>query len=201
MGLDHLLEALERDGNAQVEQLLGAARAEAERLTAGGTETLERRCREASALRNHAREQEVEHAVTLARREARRSVLEARACLVERVFAAARTELPAAAQGPGYRAGLPAALAAALAAVGGESAPAVVRCPEPLAKELERLRRPADRVSIVVDPEAGSGFRLGTADGAVEVDETLEARLERKRTELTRHLLAQLEGNRDAAVG
>jgi vacuolar-type H+-ATPase subunit E/Vma4 len=68
----------------------------------------------------------------------------------------------------------------------------VIRCPEQLASELERLR-PTDGVSIVVDPGAGSGFRLATADGAIEVDETLEARLERRLPELTRHLLARLE--------
>jgi vacuolar-type H+-ATPase subunit E/Vma4 len=190
VGLDHLLEALERDANAQVERLLGEARAEADRLTAAGIGSVERRRREAAALRERSRQQEVERAVTLARRDARRAVLESRACLVERVIAAARAELPAAASGPANRTRLPAAVASALMAVGG--APAVIRCPARLASEMERLP-PADGVSIVVDPGAGSGFRLATADGAVEVDETLETRLERRRPELTRHLLARLE--------
>jgi V/A-type H+-transporting ATPase subunit E len=190
VGLDHLLDALERDANAQVERLLGEARAEADRLTAAGTESVDRRRREAAALRERSRQQEVERAVTLARRDARRAVLESRACLVARGIAAVRAELPAAAIGPAYRTRLPVAVMSALTAVGG--APAVIRCPEQLASELER-QRPADGVSIVVDPGAGSGFRLATADGAVEVDETLETRLERRLPELTRHLLARLE--------
>jgi vacuolar-type H+-ATPase subunit E/Vma4 len=118
-------------------------------------------------------------------------VLEARERLLERVFAAARGELPAAAAGAGYRAGLPAALAGALAAVGG--AEAVIRCPEALARDLERLRPPATPpVRVVVDPAAGSGFRVTSTDGAVEVDETLESRLDRLRPELARRVLAQL---------
>jgi V/A-type H+-transporting ATPase subunit E len=190
MGLEHLLEALERDANAQIEQLLAQARAEADRLTAAATETRERRCRAADEVRERSRLQEVERAVTLARRVARRSVLEARERLLDRVFTAARTELPAAAAGPAYRAALPAALAGALAAVGNE--PAVIHCPKMLVRDLERLR-PADRSSIEVDAAVGSGFRLATVDGAVEVDDTLEARLDRLRPMLARRVLARLE--------
>ncbi len=190
MGLEHLLEALERDGNAQIEQLLAQARAEADRFTAAGTEGLERRRGEVRAQGERSRHQEVEHAVTLARRGARRSVLEARERLLERVFAAARAELPVAATGAAYRATLPAALAGALAAIGNE--PAVIRCPKALAGDLERLR-PVDRTSIVIDAATGSGFRLTTADGAVEVDDTLEARLERLGPLLARRVLTQLE--------
>ncbi len=190
MGLEHLLEALERDANAQIEQLLAQARAEADRLTTAATAAVERRRQKAHEARERSRLQQVEHAVTLARRGARRSVLESRERLLERLFTAARVELPAAAAGPAYRATLPAALSGALAAVGNE--PAVIRCPEALARDLERLR-PDDRASVVVDPATGSGFRLATADGAVEVDDTLEARLERLRPILARRVLAQLE--------
>lgn len=190
MGLEHLLEALERDASAQIEQVLAQARAEADRLTTAATETRERRRRDAQGARERSRLQEVEHAVTLARRSARRSVLEARERLLERVFTAARAELPAAAAGSAYRAALPVALTGALAAVGNE--PAVISCPKALARELERLC-PANRASVEVDPAAGSGFRLVTADGAVEVDDTLEARLDRLRPILARRVLTQLE--------
>ena len=190
MGLEHLLEALERDANAQIEQLLAQARAEADRLTAAGSEALQRRRDDAHSVGERSRYQEVAHAVTLARRGARRSVLEARARLLERVFVAARSALPDAAAGAAYRAALPAALAGALAAIGNE--PAVIRCPQALAADVDRLR-PVDRVSVVVDPASGSGFRLTTVDGKVEVDDTLEARLERLRPILARRVLAQLE--------
>ena len=190
MGLEHLLEALERDANAQIEQLLAQARAEADRLTVAGSEALQRRRDDARAVGERSRYQEVAHAVTLARRGARRSVLEARARLLERVFVAARSALPDAAAGAAYRAALPAALAGALAAIGNE--PAVIRCTQALAADVDRLR-PVDRVSVVVDPASGSGFRLTTVDGMVEVDDTLEARLERLRPILARRVLAQLE--------
>jgi vacuolar-type H+-ATPase subunit E/Vma4 len=192
MGLEHLLEALERDADAQVEQALAQARAEADRITTESMAALEQRRHEATSASESARHQEVEHAVTLARREARRSILEARERLLERVFAAARGELPAAAAGPAYRASLPAALRSALAAVGSEQA--VIRCPETLAPELERARpRGAKAVAVKVDPASGSGFRVVSEDGAVEVDDTLEGRLDRLRFPLARQVLAQLE--------
>jgi vacuolar-type H+-ATPase subunit E/Vma4 len=192
MGLEHLLEALERDANAQIDQLLAGARAEADRVTAAAAAVLGQRRVTAAEARERTRSREVEQAMTRARRAARRSMLEAREHLLERVFAAARAELPAAAAGTAYRAGLPDALASALAAVGHEQV--VIRCPETLAPDLERLRPPeAECASVVVDPSAGSGFRVTSADGAVEVDDTLESRLDRLRPELARRVLAQLE--------
>lgn len=192
MGLEHLLEALERDADAQVEQLLAQARAEADRISTESAAALEQRRRETTSACDSARVQEVEHAVTLARREARRSILEARERLLERVFAAARAELPSAVVGPAYRASLPAALRGALSAVGGDHA--VIRCPETLAPELERARPRGSRaVPVEVDPAGGSGFRVASADGAVEVDDTLESRLDRLRFDLARRVLAQLE--------
>src|SRR5512144_1121146 len=192
MGLEHLLEALERDADAQVEQTLAQARAEADRITTESAAALEQRCRAAAAARASARVQDVEHAVTLARREARRSLLEARERLLERVFTAARAELPAAAAGPAYRASLPAALSGALAAVGSDQA--VIRCPATLAPDVERARpRGSTSVAVEVDPASGSGFRVASTDGAVEIDDTLESRLDRLRFILARRVLAQVE--------
>jgi vacuolar-type H+-ATPase subunit E/Vma4 len=192
MGLEHLLDALERDAKGQIDQLLAQARAEADGVTAAAAAALAQRRAAAADAREHTRLLEVEQAVTRARRAARRLVLEARERLLERVFAAVRGALPAAAAGPGYRARLPAALAGALAAIGGGQA--VIRCPAALAPELERLRPPATpAVPVVVDPAAGSGFRLASADGAVEVDDTLESRLERLRPALARQVLAELQ--------
>jgi vacuolar-type H+-ATPase subunit E/Vma4 len=191
MGLEHLLDALERDANAQIDQLLVQARAEADGVTAAATAALAQRRGAAAEARERTRLLEVEQAVTRARRAARRSVLEARERLLERVFTAARNALPAAAAGAEYRAGLPTALAGGLAALGDVAA--VIRCPESLVRDLERLRPPATPpVRVVVDPAAGSGFRVASADGAVEVDDTLETRLDRLRPDLARRVLAQL---------
>ena len=192
MGLEQLLEALERDADAQVEQILAAARAQAARITGESATAVQRRREEAVADRERARSREVEHAVTLARREARRSILEARERLLERVFAAVRADLPAAAASAAYQATLPTALADALTAVGATQA--VIRCPQALARCMERARpESASGVSVQVDPASGSGFRVASTDGAVEVDDTLESRLERLRPMLARRILAQLE--------
>lgn len=190
MGLEHLLDALERAAHAQVEELRANARAQAERVAAAATEARERRRREALERLERTRTQDVEHALALARRSARRSVLEARERLLERAFTVARAELATAAAGPAYRATLPDALTGALAAVG--AAPVVIRCPEALAADLKRLS-PNGRASVVVDQSIGNGFRLETRDRAVEVDDTLEARLDRLRPALARRLLSRLE--------
>jgi vacuolar-type H+-ATPase subunit E/Vma4 len=126
----------------------------------------------------------------MARRNARRAILEARARLLDRVFAAARGALPAAASGAAYRTSLAAALAAAITALG--DAPAVVHAPAALIGDLERLRPSGGAVTVVADAETGSGFRVVAADGALEVDDTLESRLERLRPELARRVLARL---------
>lgn len=189
MGLEHLLEALERDAGTQVEQLLAQARAEAERLTVTAAEDRERR--RSNALGEHERLQReaVARALTTVRRTARRAELEARHRLLERVFVAMHALLPEAAGGPAFRTTLPHALAAALAGVGDE--PAIIRCPKPLAEELRRLAPPG-RASVVVDDAVGSGFRITTEDGVIEVDETLEARFERQRPALARLALQHL---------
>lgn len=192
MPLDQLLAALERDATAQAERLLAEARATADRVTAAAAESIERRRGE--TLGAHEREQRavVQATLSAARRAARRDVLQARERLLDRVFAAARSALPQALAHPTYRAALPERLAAALACVeaGGE---AEVRVPAALAADVRTAVSGASRVTVRVDHDADSGFRLTTADGILEVDDTLETRLNAQRPRLVRDVLRQLE--------
>lgn len=192
MPLDHLLAALERDATAQAERLVAEARATADRLTSAAAEALERRRGE--TLGAHEREQRavVQAALSAARRAARRDVLEARERLLDRVFAAARAALSQALAHQVYRATLPERLAAALACVA-ESGEATLRVPPTLAADVRAAISGNGRVTVHVDHGAGSGFRLATADGTIEVDDTLETRLDAQRPRLARHVLRQLE--------
>lgn len=192
MGIAHLLDALERDANSEITRLRAEARAAADRIIADAAAAIEQRRGAVFVEEERRHQHEVEQALTLARRAARLAVLEARERLLDRVFAAARDALPAALAGSAYRGSLPASLAGALEAVG--EGPVVIRCPVTLTGDLERLR-PNDQVSVVADERAGNGFRVRSADGAVEVVDTLEDRLDRRRPVLARWILEQLGAN------
>ena len=190
MPLEHLLAALERNATAQTARFLAEARAEAERITAADAAAIDRRRGETLGAREREHRAALEAALSTARRAARREVLEARERLLERVFAVARAKLAEALGQSAYRAALPGRVAAALACIG--EADATLSCPASLAAGLREAVSGNGRVTVRVDPAVGSGFRLRTTDGAVEVDDTLETRLEARRPELAREALRQL---------
>lgn len=175
MPLGDLLRSLTERTDAEITSLLDTARAAAAALR----QNLDRRRAERSAgtVEEHTRrlQGELERAVAEAVRAERGAELQARARARDRVFAAARRRLPAAGAAPAYRASVPARLTAALAATGEE--PVELRCAPDLQSILEPLVRGRAGLRIVADPAAGAGFLLRTADGRVEVDETLERRL------------------------
>jgi vacuolar-type H+-ATPase subunit E/Vma4 len=192
MGLTHLLEALERDARNEVERLTAAARAEADGITADARARLDERRRVALDEVERRHRFEMEQALTAARRVGRRTVLEARQRLMQRVLDALRASLPGALALPAYRDGLPDAVRRALAALGEGSL--VIRCTPAIRSTIETIERPSG-VSVVPDDSIGNGFVIHVADGSVEVVETLEERLVRQRTDLTRwvfdHLAAE----------
>jgi vacuolar-type H+-ATPase subunit E/Vma4 len=192
MPLDHLLAALERDATAQAERLVAEARVTADRLTSAAAEAIERRRGETLGAYEREQRAVVQAALSTARRAARRDVLEARERLLDRVFATARAALPQALAHQAYRAALPERLAAALACVE-EAGEAALRVPAALAADVRTAVSGNGRVTVRVDHAAGSGFRLATADGSLEVDDTLETRLDAQRPRLARDVLRQLE--------
>ncbi len=190
MALEHLLAALERDAAEQAQRLLANARTEAAKITGAAEERNARRRRDVIGAHEAEQRATAEVALAAARREARRQVLEARQRLLDRIFAAARGRLPAALRSDAYRAALPVHVAEALAFVG--DAPAVIGCPRALAASIRKLVAGNGRLSVTVDAAVGSGFRIATTDGAVEVDNTLEGRLERLRPRLALAVLERL---------
>ena len=189
MGLTHLLEALERDARNEVERLTAAAHTEAEGITAESRARLDERRRVALEEVDRRHRYELEQALTAARRNGRRSVLEARQRLMGRVFDAVRGVLPDALALPAYRTSLPSALARALTALG-EGA-LVVHCTPAIHATMESIERPPG-VSVVPDDTIGSGFVVRVPDGSVDVVDTLEERFERQRPELTRWVFDQM---------
>jgi len=191
MPLDHLLAALERDATAQAERLVAEARATADRLTSTAAEVIAHRRSETLGAYEREQRAVIQAALSAARRTARRDVLDARERLLDRVFATARAALPQALAHQVYRATLPERLAAALACVA-ESGEATLRVPAALAADVRSAVPGNGPVTVLVDHAAGSGFRLATADGALEVDDTLETRLDAQRPRLARDVLRQL---------
>lgn len=193
MALEHLIEVLRQGTEAEVAAILGAARTEADTIRArNDAEVAERRARE-QAAREAQRASVIELALTTGRRTARREELEARQRLLDRVFAAAAATFGAALERPEYRAALPDLVSEAVGCLGGREG--TLRCHPTLLRDLKRIVGSRSALRIVGDPAAGSGFKLLSNDGAVEIDGTLEDRLLRRATRLAVDVAARLEAD------
>jgi vacuolar-type H+-ATPase subunit E/Vma4 len=191
MPIAQLLEALEREARAQAEAVLEEARAAAATVTRDADERLALRRADALGAREAELRAAGEAMLAEARRSGRRRVLEARRQLLERVFVAARALFPAAMTEPAYGAALPGHLAEALRAVG--DGPAAVRCPEALVTSVRAAVADRKDVAVRGDAAAPPGVTVVTADDVIEVDDTLDGRLERLRPQLSLEVLARLE--------
>lgn len=191
MALEHLVEVLQHQAEAEAAAILEAARTEADDLRRRSEADLAAR-REALRLTLEAdRRSAVEVALASARHSARREVLEARERLLERVFDAARAQFPEALNRPEYHAALPDQIAEAFECLGKREG--TLRCHPAIHQELERLIGARAGVRLVSDPVIGPGFKLHSQDGAVEVDGTLNDRLLRLATRIAVQVFAKLE--------
>lgn len=190
--IDALLATLEREAAAEVARVLAEARTHAAELTHAAEQRMaERRAatlgkREAEARAQH------ERALAEARLTARGRVLEARAALLDRVFREVRAVLPELARSAEYRRSLGAQWRRLHDFVGDR--PATVRAMPALTAALRRLIQTNGHVRIQADARIAAGFSVTTADGALEVDGSLESRLERQRPQLALAALAALFG-------
>jgi vacuolar-type H+-ATPase subunit E/Vma4 len=191
VALTELLRILEDEARLRIEELLGQARADAERLRRESEAELTRR--RAAAL--EAREAELRAAAAGAlegaRRGATRRLLEVRAEALGRIRARAETRLAARAGDPALVPLLRRDLAHGLGYFG--PGPVVVEADPAL---LDGLRGAAAGVpDVTFQPAPGRrGLVIRSADGSLTVDLSFESRLERSWPALAMELVRRLEG-------
>lgn len=192
MALEHLLAAMEREARAKIEAARAEGEAEAGRIAAACGEGIARRRSETLAALETELRADSELRLAEARHRQQGELLVARAKMLEQVFAAARARFGEAIRSEAYVATLPARLAEALGFLEGEAA--VVRCASELAPHLAGLVAGRPGVSVETDAGAAPGILVVSADGSVEVDNTLTGRLERLRPELSVEIVERVRG-------
>lgn len=190
MALDELIAAIGRDAADEVRKELEQAEDEAATIRAEADDRLQRRREDALVRRERELRAETEVQLAVERRAARREVLFVRAELLERVFEAARRRLPDVLAEDRYQETAVEELERAVSYLGGRAA--VLRCHPALVPVLEATARAAG-LQIEDDPDVGSGFVLASSDGGLEVDGTLERRLEESRATLALQIVRDVE--------
>jgi vacuolar-type H+-ATPase subunit E/Vma4 len=191
--LGDLLSALTREAERDAGRLRAEAEARATAITAAAATQVDRARAERLGEREAQWRAEAERALAAARHAARAQTLAARGQLLERVLAAVRACLPALVDDPAYRAVLARDVQAALAYLGDE--PVVLRCTPSLADAVRALVAGNARVRVEPDAAVGTGVRAVSADGVVEVDNTLEGRLGRQGARVSFAALHRLEAD------
>jgi len=190
--IDALLATLEHEAAAEVTRVMDEARTRAADLTRAAEQRMAERRAATLGKREAEARVEYERALSSARLTARTQVLQARAALLDRVFQELRAGLPELARSVEYRRSLGAQWRRLHDFVGDR--PATVRAMPALTATLRRLIHTNGRIRIQSDSHIAAGFCVTTADGVLEVDGTLESRLERQRPQLALAALAALFG-------
>jgi vacuolar-type H+-ATPase subunit E/Vma4 len=189
MALDDLLAAVEREAERKIAARLAGAWTDAARVAAGSAEHLTRRRAEAAAARRAELRAAATREVEASRRAARRTVLEARERLLDRVFRAALQRLPTAVEGQAYAAALADEVAEVLSYFGDELV--VLRCPPALEPRVREIASGRSGVTVAADPGLATGLAAESGDGELMVESTLEGRLGRLRPALAIEVLRQ----------
>jgi vacuolar-type H+-ATPase subunit E/Vma4 len=197
MGLEELVARLEHDADARVADILARADAEVVALAAEAVEAASRHRDGTLAARRAARREELDREAAVARRGLREARLIAENALLERAFARTVELFEEVERTPEVRGALVRATENALRYFDG---PAVVRARPSIAEALRAATLARERVASVTieaDPSVPVGVIVtgvsGLAEeaGAVVVDETLVARLDRLRPRLAIALLRE----------
>ena len=187
MALDVLLQEIAAHGAAEARQVVDAARGEAAAIRAAADARAEQRCTEACAARESELRAELDAMRDRAYRKARVEVLFGRARYLDAIFAAADAETVNVFDGPGS-----ALLIEQLATEGLAYFPAGgarIRCRGALAARLSARMAP---VPVVADDAVPEGVIVESLNGESRVDNTLRARLKRRRRELSVTILGAL---------
>ena len=190
MPLADLLAALERETEASAAEELRRAREEAERLRQAAS--LEGTARLEALLAEHARTLRAagEEKLVAARRRAEARVLEARHALLGRVFDGALTLQGEARGWEAYPAALEQDVRSLLTLAAGEREVTLVCHPQ----DRGRVAAAAgDGVQVEALPEVIAGVRLRAAQGRMEMDRTLPARLASSRAALAIRVMQRVE--------
>lgn len=192
MALDHLITVLRREAEAEAAAILTAAAAETDTIRSRIDADLAERRANVMAVRQRDRAAAVELALVSARQAARREILEARRRVLGRVLEALRSRLPRAIATAEYLAAFPEQLSEALHCLGARGG--TLRLQPALVDRAGPLVADHSRVSLFADPTIGAGFLLQSEDGAVEINGTLEDRLDRLTSRVALYVMADLEG-------
>lgn len=159
------------------ESIMDEAKAEADRLASEADKGIEERRRAVLGKKDRELRAEARSKVAAERHAAMRTVLVAKAKVVDRVLDEARRRLPEAARSGTYASALGKELRDAVAFVGEQGA--VVRCPDELQPVLLEAARDLPNISVEAEQDADTGFKVIGKGGALVVDQTLETRLDR----------------------
>jgi vacuolar-type H+-ATPase subunit E/Vma4 len=191
MALADLILALERDAGKQAAARVEEARSRAAAVREQADREVSARRRsvlggEETRLRNAAAREVAE-----ARRHARRAILETRQDVIDRIFSEAAARLHEDSALESYRQTLAAHLHEVLTYIG--SRPASIVCPPSLEESVRDLLRDRPHIRVRSDSAAEPGIVAVTDDGALTVDNTLTARLQRLRPVLESELVKRLD--------
>jgi len=176
--LERLLAPIERQVEREAEGILEAGREEAARIATIANERRERRRTEHMARMEAAGQLELETDLLETRRYAQRRILEARQRFLARARQALEALLVGAVKSVAYRDVLPGHLEDSLVYFGEE--PAVIHCSSEIAQSIRSLVAGRGQLTVREDPDVLDGFRVVSADGVLQVDNTLHARLSSK---------------------
>jgi vacuolar-type H+-ATPase subunit E/Vma4 len=191
MALADLVAALKAEAAEQRTVALAEARARARRIRTEAEAAAERTRTESLARAEREERDDARRAVARARMDASTRVLGARARLLERVRRSVERRIAEAPADAAYVATLPDELSAALARM--PAGPVEAHVSEGLGDALEAASAAFDTVRVVRVPDGPVGYTLRGADGAVEVDATLPARLELRWPRLAMRLLREVD--------
>jgi V/A-type H+-transporting ATPase subunit E len=191
MGSEALATVVEAEGRARVAAIHAEAAAEADALRANAEREARRRGDEVLVVRERELRADAHARIAEVRVETRRSVLEARQRLLERIFALAREALPSALETPAAQTTLSERARSAL-----ERAPAgpiAIRCSPAAMTAVEVAAAGRENVSVERDDALPAGFQLSAAAGALIVDATLERLLDLQRASLAIELMRRID--------
>jgi vacuolar-type H+-ATPase subunit E/Vma4 len=188
MAIESLLEALGSEAARDVQQVTEAARAEAAQVRAAAEARVAQRQSAALAARESELRAAADARRATAMREARARRLQARDAFLERVFAAAASQLPGTLETPAHAAAL---LRLAHEALEFMPRDAVVRCRPSLVSRFTASAVALGTARVVSDDSVREGVVVADNEGRVMIDNTLDHRLRWMRPLLAIELLAR----------